>query len=74
MKEIIRTMCSYSETMPEVPFKIILREQYLNLFDQQFDEHKILAVKGQDGVGVLHGAEHVVGGVDRDGIVCATTC
>lgn len=52
MKEIIRTMCSYSETMPEVPFKIILREQYLNLFDQQFDEHKILAVKGQDGVGV----------------------
>ena len=52
MKTTFRSMCSYSETMPDVPEHYIPRDQYLDLFDSQFESEKVLCVKGKPGVGV----------------------
>ncbi len=45
-------MCSFSETMPDVPEYYIPRDQYLDHFDSQFESDKVLCVKGKSGVGV----------------------
>lgn len=52
MKTTFRSMCSFSETMPEVPEYYIPRDQYLEHFDSQFESDKVLCVKGKPGVGV----------------------
>lgn len=52
MKAVFRNMCSLSETMPEVPSVLIQREQYLDFFDEQFKENRILCVSGESGVGL----------------------
>lgn len=45
-------MCSYSETFPNIPVNVTSREKYLSLIEQQFNDHKIICVDGQKGVGV----------------------
>ena len=45
-------MYSLSETRPKVREEIISRDQLLDHFDDQFEEHKILCVSGEEGVGV----------------------
>lgn len=52
MKPVFRNMCSYSETMPNIPELYIPRDQYLDLFDEQFKENRVLCVTGAKGVGV----------------------
>lgn len=48
MKTTFRSMCSFSETMPEVPEYYIPRDQYLEHFDSQFESDKVLCVKGEN--------------------------
>lgn len=45
-------MCSCSETFPEIPVNVTSREKYLTLIEEQFNDHKIICVEGQEGVGV----------------------
>ena len=51
-KETLVNMYSLSETRPKVREEIISRDQLLDHFDDQFEEHKILCVSGEEGVGV----------------------
>lgn len=52
MQEVLRTMCSFSETMPMLPESLISRDQYLDLFDIQFRTKKILCISRNSGVGI----------------------
>ena len=45
-------MFSLSETKPEFGNHIISREQYLSFLDGQMEDHKVLCVEGEEGVGV----------------------
>lgn len=49
---LILNMCSLNSTYPELPLKIIQRDTYLDLFEEQFNNTRILCVNGSDGVGV----------------------
>ena len=45
-------MYSFSETRPKLREVMISREQYLDLFDSQLEENRVLCVAGDEGVGV----------------------
>lgn len=48
----IVNMFSLSETMPQLGTAIISRDQYLDLFDEQLEEYKVVCVDGVEGVGL----------------------
>lgn len=48
----ILDMCALSNTFPQLPRKMIQRDTYLDLFEEQFYNTRILCVNGADGVGV----------------------
>lgn len=45
-------MYSLSETRPKLQEYIISRDQYLDLFDSQFEEERVLCLTGVEGVGI----------------------
>ena len=45
-------MFTLSYTRPRLQDNMISREQYLDLFDDQFEDAKVLCVTGVEGVGV----------------------
>ena len=45
-------MYSFSETRPKLREVMISREQYLDLFDSQLEDNRVLCVAGDEGVGV----------------------
>lgn len=48
----ILNMCSLNSTFPEIPHKVISRDSYLDLFEEQFQNTRVLCVDGNEGVGV----------------------
>lgn len=52
MEVKILNMCTLSNTFPAMPEKVLSREKYINLIDEQFANHKILCIEGQEGVGI----------------------
>lgn len=49
---IMNDICSRSETFPNIPAHLISRKPYFDLFEDQFDAHKILCLPGENGVGL----------------------
>ena len=45
-------MYSRSETRPKLRENMISRDQYLDLYDSQLEENRVLCVAGEEGVGV----------------------
>lgn len=45
-------MFSLSETRPELGDHLISREQYLSFLENQLEDHTVLCVDGEEGVGV----------------------
>ena len=45
-------MYSLSETRPKLRRDMISRDQYLDLFDSQFEDERVLCLTGAEGVGV----------------------
>lgn len=45
-------MCTLCNTYPTLPEKVLSRDKYINLIDNQFENHKILCIEGQEGVGI----------------------
>ena len=52
IKVTIDDMYSRSETHPRIPEVMISRDSYLDFFERQFAEDKVLCVDGSEGVGV----------------------
>lgn len=48
----ILNMCTLCNTFPTLPKKVLSRDKYINLIDDQFDSHKILCIEGHEGVGI----------------------
>lgn len=48
----IQNMFSLSETKPKLPEILISRDQYLDLYDNQLEDNRVLCVTGEEGVGV----------------------
>lgn len=48
----ILNMCNLNSTFPEIPHKVISRDSYLDLFEEQFQNTRVLCVDGNEGVGV----------------------
>ena len=54
-KKVVATvldMYSLSETRPKLRDVMISRDQYLDLYDSQLEENRVLCVAGEEGVGV----------------------
>lgn len=52
MKAELLNMYSRSETRPKLRENMISRDQYLDLYDSQLEDNRVLCVAGEEGVGV----------------------
>lgn len=52
MRAELLNMYSRSETRPKLRDNMISRDQYLDLYDSQLEENRVLCVAGEEGVGV----------------------
>ena len=52
MRAELLNMYSRSETRPKLRENMISRDQYLDLYDSQLEENRVLCVAGEEGVGV----------------------
>lgn len=51
-KATLLNMFALSETRPKLRENIISRDQYLDLYDSQLEDNRVLCVAGEEGVGV----------------------
>lgn len=52
MKAVLEDICMQSETFPRIPARLISRKPYFELFEEQFEQYKILCLPGAEGVGL----------------------
>lgn len=52
MRAELLNMYSRNETRPKLRENMISRDQYLDLYDSQLEENRVLCVAGEEGVGV----------------------
>lgn len=45
-------MCTLCNTFPSLPEKVLSRDKYIDLIDDQFNNHKILCIESNEGVGI----------------------